>query len=199
MKLENWQPVIPSSLCATSSWCCCCTKLLRHFHCFRDLKDKGYEHMTNSSLLYIWPTCIYIWLNAYACAPFLWKPCGITPLQKPRWQLLLFFSFSNWRVTPKSKLPCVNCWKDLVVLHSNTSGFVFVSPSYSLEFCDVPGPGHVQCGDPGIFSCLLQQESMETNGPSSLGCTCDSGRCFPHHWRVMPAWISWPALIPLQL
>lgn len=131
MKLENWQPVIPSSLCATSSWCCCCTKLLRHFHCFRDLKDKGYEHMTNSSLLYIWPTCIYIWLNAYACAPFLWKPCGITPLQKPRWQLLLFFSFSNWRVTPKSKLPCVNCWKDLVVLHSNTSGFVFVSPSYS--------------------------------------------------------------------
>lgn len=36
-----------SSLCATSTRCCCCTNMLRHFHCFRDLKDKGYEHMTS--------------------------------------------------------------------------------------------------------------------------------------------------------
>lgn len=46
---------------------------------------------------------------------------------------------------PKSKCPWLSCWKDLMVLHSNTrsqtlSGFVFLSPSHYLDFSEVARP-----------------------------------------------------------
>lgn len=138
---------------------------------------------------------------------FLWKPCGITPFQKLRWQLLILFSLLNWIIMPKSKCPWLSCWKDLMVLHSNTrsqtlSGFVFLSPSHYLDFSEVARPRtHTQWW-----------RSRNIFLPTSAGVHGDKwtiksllhfwhGRAFPPrfpcHRRVMTAWISCPALIPL--